>query len=208
MSETMRESSAFDSGKAYLGMVYAKALLGVSEAAGNTATVAGEFESLVNDVLNKLPSLDATLSSPRVPHPEKERILEMAFQGKMSATLLTFLKVVSRHGRLDCLRDIQQAWRQLVDSLHGRIAVEIRTAEPVAAELLQLVAARLRAVTGQEVDLKPRIDSDMLGGIIVRIGDTIYDGSVRNQLARMREETLDHTLQKLRQVGDRFVALS
>lgn len=201
----MRQSAAFDSGKQYLGTVYAKALLGVTEAAGNTAAVLAEFDSLLTDVLDKLPDFDSILSSLRVPHGDKEQMLEKAFQGKMSVTLLNFIKVVSRHGRLDCLRVINRVLRQLVDELRGRVAVEIRTAEAVGPEVLELIAVKLRGTTGREVDLRTRIDPEMIGGIIVRVGDTVYDGSVRNQLQRMREETLETTLLQLRKGSDRFV---
>lgn len=204
----MRESSAFDSGKEYLGSVYAKALLGVTESAASTKVVMSEFDSLVYDLLDKVPSLESALSSPRIPHDDTSKLLDKMFAGKMNSDLLTFLKVVSRHGRLGCLRSIHRALQLQVNLLRGRLAVEVRTAEPIDADVMQMVAAKLRAVTGCDVEVKSRVDKEMLGGLIVRIGDTIYDGSVRNQLARIREETLEVTLQKLRQAGNRFVAAS
>ena len=208
MAESMRESSAFDSGKEYLGSVYAKALLGVTESAASTKVVMSEFDSLVYDLLDKVPSLESALSSPRIPHDDTSKLLDKMFAGKMNSDLLTFLKVVSRHGRLGCLRSIHRALQLQVNLLRGRLAVEVRTAEPIDADVMQMVAAKLRAVTGCDVEVKSRVDKEMLGGLIVRIGDTIYDGSVRNQLARIREETLEVTLQKLRQAGNRFVAAS
>lgn len=208
MAESMRESSAFDSGKEYLGSVYAKALLGVTESAASTKVVMSEFDSLVHDLLDKVPSLESALSSPRIPHDDTSKLLDKMFAGKMNSDLLTFLKVVSRHGRLGCLRSIHRALQLQVNLLRGRLAVEVRTAEPIDADVMQMVAAKLRAVTGCDVEVKSRVDKEMLGGLIVRIGDTIYDGSVRNQLSRIREETLEVTLQKLRQAGNRFVAAS
>ena len=86
--------------------------------------------------------------------------------------------------------------------------VEITTATPVSSDLLPVIAEKLRASTGKEVDLHAKVDPEMLGGLVVRIGDTVYDGSVRNQLTQMREQALDQTLQALRETSDRFVVAS
>jgi F-type H+-transporting ATPase subunit delta len=205
-----QQSVPFDSGKAYLGTVYAKALLGVTQQAGNTAEVVAEFDSLVADVLDRLPLFDATISSLRVPAEEKLALLDKVFNNprlpaRMSLTLLNFLKVVMRHGRLDCLRAIHRALRQLYDALQGRVAVEIRTAHAVGADELALIADKLRRTTGLDVSLQSRVDPELLGGLVVRVGDTVYDGSVRNQLSRMREGAMDATLRKLRETGQQFV---
>lgn len=85
-------SNGFDAGQQYLGNVYAKALLGVTEHAGNTEQVVDEFESFVKDVLDQLPDFEAMLRSPRVPHADKERLLDRALAGKM----LTILKTNKR----------------------------------------------------------------------------------------------------------------
>jgi len=204
------QSVPFDSGKAYLGTVYAKALLGVTQNAGNTAEVVAEFDSLVADVLDRFPAFDATLSSLRVSPEGKLALLDKAFNNaqlssRMSVTLLNFLKVVMRHGRLDCLRAIHRALRQFHDALQGRVAVEIRTAHAVGKDELALIADKLRRTTGLDVSLLARVDPELLGGLVVRVGDTVYDGSVRNQLSRMREGAIDATLRTLRETAQRFV---
>jgi F-type H+-transporting ATPase subunit delta len=144
MAETRGTSAIADTGQQRLGKTYAEALLGATEKAGNTETVLAEFDSLVNDVLEKLPQLDATLSSPRVGRAEKEQMLDRAFAGKMSVELLRFLKVVAKHGRLDCLRFMLESAHELYNELRGRVAVEVRSAGPLGSELQQLLDARLR----------------------------------------------------------------
>src|SRR5262245_46105419 len=99
----MPKSETIDASRQHLGTVYAKALLGAAEKVGQADQVVEELESLVADVLNKLPALEEALKTPRLTHEERLPILDKAFGGKMSATALTFLKVVSKHGRLDCL---------------------------------------------------------------------------------------------------------
>ena len=198
-------STGFDAGQQHLGNVYAKALLGVTEQAGNTEQVVDELESFVADVLDRLPDLESLLRSPRVPHADKEQMLDRALAGKMSTELLNFLKVVSRHGRLDCLRMINRAVRRLVDELRGRIEVEITTAADVEGEILESVRNRLTASLGKQVTLVTRVRPELLGGLLIRVGDKVYDGSVKNRLERMREETTTRSLESLRRNLDRLV---
>lgn len=206
MAEVTKRSDSFDSGKQHLGNVYAKALLGVTESAGQTEAVLGEFESLIVDVLDKMPSFEATLVSPRIPHDDKSKMLDKAFGQKMSVTLLNFLKVVSRHGRLDCLRTINKSAHHLFDEMKGRIVVHVRTAEALSADLEKSITEKLQQKLGKQVVLKSHIDPEVIGGLIVKVGDTVFDGSVANQLTRFRDEAYRHTTQQLRSSMDRFVA--
>ncbi|MBW3600322.1 MAG: ATP synthase F1 subunit delta, partial [Planctomycetes bacterium] len=160
--------------------------------------------SVVEDVLAKLPSFDAVLKSPRVSHEEKVRLLHKSFQGKMSATLLNFLKVVSRHGRLDALRAIHRAAQKLHHERMGRVEVLVRTAEPLPEEIHARIADRLRAALGREPVLRMEVEPELIGGVVIRVGDTVYDGSVAHQLVRLREETAAKIARELRRAGERF----
>jgi len=198
--------SGFNAGQQYLAKIYAKAFLGVTEKAGSTESAVEELDSFLLDVLNKLPNFEALLCSPRVTHEEKERILDRSFAGKMSTPVLNFLKVVSRHGRLDCLRSIVRSVHQLLDHLRGRIEVLITTAAPMPPDVLMSVESRLAVALGKSISLTSRIDPALLGGFVVRVGDTVYDGSVSNRLNRMREETLAQSVEQMRGRLDRLVA--
>lgn len=199
-------SGGFDTGQEYLGNVYAKALLGVTEAARKTDLVLEEFDSLLVDVFDKLPQFEATLASLRVKHEEKLVMLDRAFAGKMSAELLNFLKVVSRHGRLDCLRAINRIAHERLDELRGRVTVELRTAEPLDAATLEQVRGKVSGMLKREVKLLTKIDPSIVGGLIIRVGDTVYDASLAARLRQMRETAVEQSFQKIRQAVDRFVA--
>jgi F-type H+-transporting ATPase subunit delta len=199
-----RKNDASDAGRQHLGSVYAKALLGAAEKAGQAETVVAELESLVSDVLDKLPQLDEALQSPRLAHEERLPILERAFGGRMSATTLTFLKVLSKHGRLDCLRAIARAARQQLNTLQKRVEVIVETAHPLSNPLRDRIVGRLTELLGQQVMLTTAINEDLLGGLVVRVGDTVYDASLAARLKRMQEVTLDHTKQTLRESLSRF----
>lgn len=199
-----REKAVFDTGQQYLGGVYAKSLLGASENAGNSDVVLQELDSFVDDVLTKLPSLESTLTSPRVPAEAKAAMLDKALGSKASGELLKFLKVVARHGRFDCIEAIRLAAHQQLNVKRGRVEVLLRAAASLSQESMELIVNRLQAVLGKEIELQVEIDPELIGGVVLRVGDTVYDASVANRLVRLKDELLSKTGQQVRDNLDRF----
>jgi F-type H+-transporting ATPase subunit delta len=195
---------AIDLSRQHLGTVYAKALLGAADKAGQAQQVVEELESLVEDVLTKLPQLEAALSSPRLGLEEKRALIDRAFGGRMSTTLTHFLKVVAEHGRLDALRPMLRAAKKLYNEMRGRVQVTVQTAYPLSNPLRERITGKLKQLLGREVELKSEINEDLLGGLVVRIGDTVYDGSLAAGLRQMQEVTLEHTRQSIRESLERF----
>lgn len=204
MADNAQTEGSFDQGREHLGHEYGKALLGAAETAGVVERVLEELESLVDDVLNNLPLLDATLSSPRVDLDAKRRIIDQAFKGKMAPVLLNFLKVLVEHGRFGSIRAIRRSARKIYNDLRGRMEVTVRTATPLSNPLRQTIAERLKAQLGKEIELVTQVDPELLGGLVVKIGDTLYDGSLRNRLERTRGVALEATMAKIAQSTDRF----
>jgi F-type H+-transporting ATPase subunit delta len=204
MSKARRQSEQIDAGRQHLGNVYAKALLGAAEKAGQAEAVVEELESLVSDVLNKLPQLEETLRTPRLAHEERLTIIDRAFGGRVFPTTLTFLKVLSKHSRLDCLRAIARAARKQLNAMQNRVEVIVETAHPLSNPLRDRIVGRLTELLGKQVVLATKINPDLLGGLVVRVGDTVYDASLAARLKRMQEVTLDHTKQALRESLERF----
>ena len=164
MAETTHKQTDFDSDRQYLAGVYAKALLGATEKVRNRAEVLQELESLVEDVLDRFPKLEATFSSPRVSPEDKINILDRVFEGKLSRELTNFLKVVARHGRLDCLRSIHRASQQMDRELQGRIAVQLSTASEVEADVVNNISERLQNIVSRDRDDTNPPARDGLGG--------------------------------------------
>lgn len=204
MAKTKHQRESLDSGRQQVGAVYAKALLGAAEKAGQAEAVVEELTGLVDELFPRVPRLELLLRTPRLSHEERLPILERAFAGRISPLTLTFLKVLSKHGRLDCLRAVARAARQQLDALRGRVEVLVQTACPLSNPLRERIAARLTELLGRQVVLKTEVDEELLGGLVVRVGDTVYDGSLASQLKRMEQVTLEHTRQVLRQEAPRF----
>jgi len=204
MANPKAKSETIDAGRQHLGTVYAKALLGAAEKAGQADQVVEELEAIVSEVLSKLTRLDEALKTPRLTHEERLPILVKAFGGRVSNTTLTFLKVVSEHGRLDCLRAIARAARKQLNAVRGRVEVIVESAYPLSNPLRDRIAGRLTELLGQQVILSTAVNEDLLGGLVVRVGDTVYDASLAARLKKMQEVTLDRTKQTIRESLERF----
>ena len=193
----------FDTDQQYLGVVYAKALLGLAHQSGNVDQVVDELDSFVG-VLNKLPRLRKALESPRIGFVEKEKIIDKAFMGKASTEFLNFAKVVCRNGRASCFMAIRDSARAMHDEVAGRVQATMTTAVPVDETLRNKVTDRLSDILGKQVVMSANVDPDIVGGLVVRVGDTVYDGSVANQLTQVRASAIGHANQQIRQALDRF----
>ncbi|MFT5523415.1 MAG: F-type H+-transporting ATPase subunit delta [Pirellulaceae bacterium] len=201
MTETPQHSTVFDTGQMQLATVYAKALLG---AAGDSAeSVVDEFDGFV-ELVAEIPALGAALASPRIPFEGKERIIDSALGGQISDVLLKFLKVTARRGRLNCLHVIHRALHDIFNKMTGRVEVTLKTAVDIDTQLISDLTTKLEKATGQKVVLKTTVDPELVGGIVIQIGDTVYDGSLANQLVKVRDKALHSTTQAIRSALERF----
>ncbi|MAX21184.1 MAG: ATP synthase F1 subunit delta [Planctomycetaceae bacterium] len=204
--EAPQHKTTLDTGKQQVGEVYATSLLKAAEQAGETTAVLAEFESLVEDVLNVNPRIESILGSPRIAHNEKVSIINKAFQGKVTKTFLNFLKVASKHGRLDCLRVTYASFREQLFAQQGQLEVKVTTAKELDQATRDSMKAALSSAFDATVELVLNVDPKLIGGSLIRVGDTVYDGSVANRLERVRELAKDNTIREIRIATERFSA--
>jgi len=193
-----------DVGVEHIADVYAKGLLDTTERAGSTAVVIEEFDAVVDEVLDRFPKLEAVFASVLVSPEEKSALIDSVLKGKVSTIFVNFLKVVARHGRLDCLRAIHCATGAMYDKLRNRIPVLLTTATPLSAESAAHIADSIRAKLGGEPIFQQMTDPSLIGGAVLRIGDTVYDGSIANQLHILRQQMLDRSAHEIQSRRDRF----
>jgi F-type H+-transporting ATPase subunit delta len=204
LSEAARHETVFDAEHQRVGDVYAKALLAVGSQRGNVDRLLGELDSLVQDVLPKLDQLRAILESPRVPVEAKLGIVDKMLRGRASQEFINFVKVVVRKGRIAALAAIHKAAHTMFNEAAGRLEATLITAAPVDGATQERVAARLTEQLGQQVSLASRVDPRILGGMVVRVGDTVYDASLANQLQRIRRAAGERIGQEIRRSLERF----
>lgn len=199
MAQPANDFDQQQTGQQAVASVYAKALLETTEKSGETATVLEELDALVNQVLANQPKFEQALASPRISAEEKVGLIDRVFAGKISQGLLRFLKVVARHQRLDHLREMRRAYRSLFNHTHGRVEVRVTTATPLPEDLYTQVMQTLQQKLGKTVELVTRTDPNILGGIVVRLGDTVYDASLANRLDRQRLKAIRGSVAKLQE---------
>ena len=181
-----------DPAQLHLCQMYARALLRAAEKAGIVQQVLDEFAALETELLDAVPPLENLLRSPRTPPGTKRKILDRALEGKVSDVLLNFLRVVIQHRRFDWLRLIHRQALALQEEKE-RTEVEVTAARVLPAELHQQIVWQLERALKCPVRLKVGVNPELIGGLVLRVGDIVYDGSVAGRLARLRQQVIDHT---------------
>jgi F-type H+-transporting ATPase subunit delta len=193
-----------DAGVEHIADVYAKGLLAATERAGQTAAVIDEFDAVMTEVIGRFPKLEAVLDSILVLPEEKVALIDKTLGGRVSPMLVNFLKVVARHGRLDCLRAIHCQTHAGYDKLRRRIPVRLTTAEPISADMAARIVENLRGKLEGEPIIEQLVDPSLIGGAVLRVGDMIYDGSIANQLQNLRRKVSDRSAHEIQSRRDRF----
>lgn len=184
--------------------VYAEALLDAAQGTGRPAEIVEEFDSFVTDVLDRFPQFERVLASALVSHEEKVGLLDRTLGGQASRVFLNFLKVVSRHGRMEILRAMHRAVRELWERRSGRVPVWVSTAAPLDEELARRLVERIRPLVDGQPVIQTRVDPALLGGIVVRVGDTVYDASLATQLKNLRQQMVERSAHEIQSRRDRF----
>jgi len=167
---------------------YAAALADVALAENAADKIRGELADFMA-LLREASQLGTLLSSPAVPKASKRSVVEALVKRLgASRTLRNFLCVVLDHRRTRLLPEIQEALDRQLDERLGVTRAEVTSAH----ELVKADQARLQAVlarlTGRKVEAQYRLDPDLIAGTVVRIGSTIYDGSVRTRIEKLRHQ--------------------
>lgn len=198
------KSAAINVAALQVGAIYAKAFLGAAETAGQTEVAVEELGAFTTTVLDGFPKLEAVFASALVSHDDKAALIDRLFKSRLSPLVVDFLKVISRHGRLDILRAIHHEVLKLYYELRGRVRVQLSTATPVPDELAKSLRASLHKLLGNEPTLEPAVDPALIGGIVLRVGDTVYDGSVARQLRQVREQMINRSVHEIQSRRDSF----
>jgi F-type H+-transporting ATPase subunit delta len=174
--------------QARIARVYAEALLALAEKDGQASEVGDELAGFVTGVLDADRVIAAFLTSPAVTRRAREPVLESALKGNASPLVAKFLGVLNQNNRLDLVRSIAAAYQDFLDQKAGRVRIDVRSAVPLTDEQKDELRRTLAGSLHKELVLNLRTDPDLLGGMVVQVGDKVYDTSVRSRLEALRSQ--------------------
>jgi F-type H+-transporting ATPase subunit delta len=183
---------------------YAEALLATAKARGEADSIGEQFRSLGKDVFPAVAGLEDFLDSPSVNKKRKEAAIRQLFDGKASPLFLDFLLLLNNKDRLGILRLIAIAYRSLRDNEANRQRILVETAAPLADDQKAALEKTLAELTGKTPVLVVREAPELIGGLVVHIGDKIYDTSVRSKLRAVKNTLLARGSHEIQGRRDRF----
>jgi F-type H+-transporting ATPase subunit delta len=187
--------------------VYAQALLELAQADGAGGTSGGQAEAIAEEagvlleLLGAEPQLTVLLTSRALNASQRRSVVERLFQGRVSDVLYRFLQVVNRKGRLGALAGILDTYRGLVAEARGELGVDVFVSEALSGDASRGVAESIGNAMDKRVLLRQHVDPDLIGGLKVRVGDRLIDGSVATQLRIMKRKLVDAGRERARQGG-------
>lgn len=171
-----------------LGRRYAKALLGLADEAEQTEKVQADLLDLVA-AWDSSAELRAVVENPSVSAEARASLVKaLATRMGLSPVLRDTLLLLSDRRRLKHLPEVADAFTELSEARAGRVRAEVTTAGPMPAAYFTELAKTLERVTGKKVVLVRHEDPSLIAGVVTRVGDRVYDGSVKNQLQKLSAE--------------------
>lgn len=202
MTEAEKIPSTLDASMQKVGEAYARALLAV----GQTSGKADEYVQLLvqlEEVLQQNPGLREVMVAPKVDVARKDAVLEKVLAG-VDRPFLNFARLLARKGRFGCFPAIVASALAIQDAAAGRVQALVTTASEMNDESKNKLESRLSEMLSRQVTISRRVDAAMIGGIIVRVGDTVYDASVRNRLQQVKSKAIQGVSDAIRQSMERF----
>lgn len=132
------------------------------------------------------PELRSLLQHPAIPFADKERVVRRVMGRGVAAAPINLVLLMVRRGRPGAIDRMIERFAELLRRHRGIARAEVRTALPLDDVQRAEIVSRLRTLTGSQVEMAETVDPELLGGIAVRIGDQLYDASVRSRLERLR----------------------
>lgn len=166
---------------------YAGAVYELAQAADSVDAYEEELKLIVETVDNHK-DLSQVLSHPRISDSDKKALVEDIFKDAADRNVINLLKLLIDRGRTNILKDIKDAYVTQANAERGIIDMKVTTAEALDEETKQDLISQFSAKTGKRLRLDATVDKSLIGGIVVRIGNRIFDGSMAGKLERFKQE--------------------
>ena len=168
---------------------YAQALLNQALGAGNLDTISKEMGG-VSEALGGSPLLAAYLANPLVTRERKKSVIGSVFAKETGPATMGFLNLLVDKRRIDLFAGVKSQFDAMVRAQKGIVLATATSAVPLAPAQVKALEKSLEARTGKDIELSVAVDPSLIGGILIRIGDTVLDGTVKGKLERLREQLI------------------
>lgn len=196
--------SSFDRETQQLARVYAEALVRAAQERGEVDSLREELDQFFNRVVPRDPLISAFFESGAIGRRRRAEMLDKVFTPRVSELFSNLLMVLNDHERLVMIRPIAATYHALCDERAGRMRVEVRSAVELSEPQRQQLVERLRQELQKEPVLDTTVDADLIGGVTVKIGDLLYDGSIRTRLQDIRKQLIARSNYEIQSGRDRF----
>jgi F-type H+-transporting ATPase subunit delta len=140
------------------------------------------------------PTVARVLANPAVALESRDAMVDSAIGPIVSGPVLNLVKLMLRRGRIDQLPRVSTEFRRLDNARQGIVPATATTAAPLSQDEVRALVGRLEQMTGGRIELALQVDPSLLGGLVVRVGDRLIDGSVRGRLERLRNQLVSGAL--------------
>ncbi len=174
------------SGSSTIAKRYARAFFDIAAEENRYEAYYGELQQFVS-VIEESADLGEFLSNPIFDNDDKKAVVKTILEKiSLSGIAANFLSLLADKQRIDILPDIVRCYRELMDEALKKVRVQVKTAFPLSSALSGDLAKSLEVITGKQVEMTIEEDPSLLGGVVVKVGDTLYDGSIKSQLNNIR----------------------
>jgi F-type H+-transporting ATPase subunit delta len=191
-----------DPGAMAVASLYARSYLNAS--ANKAGDAEQELASFVDDVLVGNSDFYTLLISDSIGKKDKLELVDRAITSRCSEFFANFLKVLIRHGRMELIDEIREVVVRVREELAGQQRVGVRSAQPLTDKSRERVASQLKDKLGFDPILQESVDEGLIGGLIIQVGDTVYDSSLRTRLKTLAGRLTERTLNEIQSGRDRF----
>ncbi len=170
---------------------YAKALLEIAEETKKLEKITNDV-IFIDSLIRSSRDLQLFLKSPIIKEDKKREILKEIFSdSRVDPVTLKFVMLLVEKKREDILHDIVKVYQQIYDEKMGIVSAEVITAVEIGDRLKKMVERKILELTGaKKVKATYRVDSSIIGGIVIRVGDTVYDASIKRRIQLLREQLI------------------
>ncbi len=168
---------------------YAEAVLELAEQAGQGADekVLDDLK-LINAVLEQTPDLVVILNHPAIDGEQKSQLLLKSFEGKISETTQRMLRLLADRRRLDTLKPLEEKYAELLRARKNIVSAKLTSSKELSQSEVADIKARLTEHLGKKLELEVEVDKSLLGGVVLRLGDQVIDGSLKGKLAVIEKQ--------------------